>query len=63
MTIREQGRVVAQLNPRGVAPYTIVVDPQGRAAFEHDGYTSGDEVKMEEAVRALLKERKGAQAP
>ena len=55
-----EGRVVARLNPRGVAPYTLIVDPQGRGAFEHDGYHIGDEVKMEEAVRALLDELQGA---
>jgi peroxiredoxin len=58
-----EGRVVAQLNPRGVAPYTLIVDPQGRAAFEHDGYTSGDELKMESAVKALLDEQKVKKAP
>jgi peroxiredoxin len=53
-----EGRVVAQLNPRGIAPYTLLIDAQGRAAFEHDGYHSGDEVKMAEAARALIAELK-----
>lgn len=54
-----EGKVVAQLNPRGVAPYTLIVDPQGRIAYEHDGYTSGEEVQMEEAIKAILSEIKG----
>ena len=53
-----EGQVVAMLNPRGVAPYTLFVDRQGRMALDHDGYHSGDEVKMEEAVKALLGEAK-----
>jgi peroxiredoxin len=53
-----EGQVVATLNPRGVAPYTLFVDRQGRMALDHDGYHSGDEVKMEEAVKALLTETK-----
>lgn len=58
-----EGKVVAQLNPRGVAPYTLIVDPEGRVAFEHDGYTSGEEVQMEAAARALITELKGVKAP
>ena len=38
------GMVVDQLNPRGVAPYTIFVDRKGRMASDHDGYHVGDEV-------------------
>ena len=53
-----EGQVVAMLNPRGVAPYTLFVDRQGRMALDHDGYHSGDEVKIEEAVKALLRETK-----
>ena len=58
-----EGKVVAQLNPRGVAPYTLIVDPQGRVAFEHDGYTSGEEAEMEAAARALIAELKEAKTP
>ncbi len=52
-----EGRVVAQLNPRGIAPYTLIVDRGGKIAFDHDGYHSGDEVKMEAAVKAILAEK------
>ena len=53
-----EGRVVAQLNPRGLAPYTLIVDRNGKIAFDHDGYHSGDEVKLEAAVKKILKEPK-----
>ena len=52
-----EGRVVAQLNPRGIAPFTLIVDRQGKIAFDHDGYHSGDEVKMEAAVKVILAEK------
>jgi thiol-disulfide isomerase/thioredoxin len=51
------GTVVDQLNPRGVAPYTIFVDHKGRMASDHDGYHVGDEVEMEKTIKALLKEK------
>ena len=51
------GTVVDQLNPRGVAPYTIFVDRKGRMASDHDGYHVGDEVEMEKTIKALLKEK------
>lgn len=53
-----EGQVVSQLNPRGIAPFTLVVDRSGRIAFDHDGYHSGDEVKMEAAIKAVLLEGK-----
>ena len=53
-----EGRVVAQLNPRGLAPYTLIVDRSGKIAFDHDGYHSGDEVKLEAAIKAILEESK-----
>jgi peroxiredoxin len=53
-----EGQVVSQLNPRGIAPFTLIVDRSGRIAFDHDGYHSGDEVKMETAIKAVLSEGK-----
>ena len=52
------GTVVDQLNPRGVAPYTLFIDRQGRMASDHDGYSTGDEAEMEKIIKALLKEKK-----
>jgi peroxiredoxin len=55
-----EGQVVAQLNPRGIAPFTLVIDRQGKIAFDHDGYHSGDEVKLEAVIKAILNEAKVA---
>jgi peroxiredoxin len=52
-----EGRVVSQMNPRGVAPYTVIIDRNGKNAFEHDGYSVGDEVKIKEALVKLLEEK------
>jgi peroxiredoxin len=51
-----EGRVVALLNPRGIQPYTVIVDRQGKIALEHDGYTPGDEVEMEALIKKILVE-------
>lgn len=50
------GTVMAQLNPRGVQPFTIFVDREGRVAHTHEGYAAGDEVEHEATVDALLAE-------
>lgn len=52
----EQGEVVAELNPRGAAPYTLFVDRTGRVAFDHSGYTAGDEIGMRKRIELLLAE-------
>ena len=54
-----EGKAVAKLNPRGVAPYTLLVDRAGRIAYDHDGYHSGDEIEMIAAIKALLNESAG----
>ena len=51
-----EGRVVALLNPRGIQPYTLIVDRQGKIALEHDGYTPGDEIEMEILIKKVLAE-------
>ena len=51
-----EGRVVALLNPRGIQPYTLIVDRQGKIALEHDGYTPGDEIEMESLIKKVLAE-------
>lgn len=54
--IDADGEVKAMLNPRGFAPYTLIVDRGGMIAFMHQGYNPGDEVKLEAIITALLKE-------
>lgn len=51
------GEVVNVLNPRNIAPYTLITDRQGRIAYTHQGYHSGDEVEIEHVIKALLAEQ------
>ncbi len=34
-------------------PYTILLDAKGNIVFEHSGYTPGDELELEEQIKAL----------
>ncbi len=54
-------QVIAQFNPRGMIPYTVVVGKDGRIKSVHTGYTPGDEVKLRAEVEAELS--LGATAP
>ncbi|MFC1612148.1 TlpA disulfide reductase family protein [Myxococcota bacterium] len=51
-----EGSVTAALNPRGSVPYTLFVDREGRIAYVHAGYRSGDEAKYAEIIAALVAE-------
>jgi peroxiredoxin len=50
------GSVGASLNPRGSVPFTMFVDKNGKVAYVHAGYRSGDESKYAEVIAALLAE-------
>lgn len=50
------GKLVAQMNPRGNNPFTAFIDKQGRLAYAHEGYASGDEKKYLTLIKNLLKE-------
>jgi len=39
----------------GNPPYTFLVDAEGKIAYEHVGYTEGDEDKLYEMVKELVK--------
>jgi len=52
--IDTDGEVKALLNPRGFAPYTLVIDQEGLIAFNYQGYQAGDEKMIEEIVKSLL---------
>ena len=56
--IDADGEVKSMLNPRGFAPYTLIVDRAGLIAFMHQGYNAGDEVKLEAVIKALLTEKR-----
>lgn len=36
-------------------PFTLLLDQKGNIAFEHVGYTPGDEVELEAQIKALVK--------
>ena len=52
----QDSAVSALLNPRNATPYTMIVDRQGRLAYEHEGYTGGDEVEYREQLERILAE-------
>jgi len=49
-----EGRVAALYNPEHAMPLTVVIGRERRIRHVHRGYTPGDEVLLEEEVRALL---------
>lgn len=50
------GSVAAKLNPRGSVPYTLFLDREGRIAYAHGGYQSGDEGHYAKLLEQLLAE-------
>jgi len=36
-------------------PFTLLIDQNGNIVFEHVGYTPGDELELEEQIKALVK--------
>ena len=58
---REQ-KVIKLYNPRGILPYTALVDLQGQVVFTHLGYNSGDEVELKKRILGLLPAEAGGAA-
>jgi peroxiredoxin len=50
----EETSVVGVYNPKGSAPFTVLLDRGGRIAATRDGYSAGDERALEAEVAALL---------
>jgi len=50
---REQ-KVVKLYNPRGILPYTALIDLEGKVVFTHLGYNSGDEIELKKRILELL---------
>ncbi|MCA9537753.1 MAG: TlpA family protein disulfide reductase [Myxococcales bacterium] len=57
----KDGAVLADLNPRGVMPFTLYIDRNGGLHSTTDSFSAGDETKIEATIKALLAE--GAAAP
>ena len=47
-------RVVSLYNPRATAPYSVLVDRDGRIVRRQEGYTTGEREQLEQAVEAAL---------
>jgi len=52
----QDGTVMGLLNSRGSLPFSVYIDKQGNIASTHDGFSSGDEEKLEATVKTLLAE-------
>ena len=51
-----EGSVMGNYNPRGVMPFSVYIDRQGRIHSEHEGFAAGDETKLTAVVEALIGE-------
>lgn len=52
----QDGAVAARLNPRGLAPFTLLIDRQGRLVHAREGFAAGDEAELGARLDALLAE-------
>jgi peroxiredoxin len=55
-----ESRVLALYDPRVVLPYTLLIDRSGRIAKVHQGYSLGDEKKLEQEILDLLEPKEAA---
>ncbi len=51
-----EGKASSLINPRGTVPYTVYVDREGRLAYDHEGYSTGDLPKVQAHIEELLGE-------
>lgn len=54
----DDGSLRARYSARSENPYLVVLDPTGKVAYEHAGYSKGDERKVADVVERLLAARK-----
>ena len=52
--VDKDSAVVSQYNPSKTLPYNVLVDRAGDISSVYSGYNTGDEVKVKDAVLALL---------
>ncbi len=53
------GDVLGEFNPGGSLPFSVYIDRDGRLHSTHDGFASGDEIKIEKVVKQLVAEKAG----
>lgn len=56
VAIDQNGDIATALNPRGLAPYTLFIDREGRIAHAREGFAPGDEKLFDEWAAKLLAE-------
>lgn len=52
----QESEVTQLYNPRRAAPFNALIDRSGSIVWSHEGYAPGDEVEVEEHIRAALGE-------
>jgi peroxiredoxin len=52
-----ESQAVQLLNPRRIAPFTVLIGRDGRIAWEHEGWVFGDEQTLEKQVIEALAAR------
>lgn len=52
-----EGRVTGLLNPRGATPYSMYIDRAGLLAYDHEGFSQGDEPTVIAHIDELLAEK------
>jgi peroxiredoxin len=50
----EETRVVGVYNPKRAAPFNVLISREGSIERTREGYSSGDEIAMEEDIKKLL---------
>jgi peroxiredoxin len=50
----EETRVVGAYNPKGAAPFNVLIDRSGAIVKTREGYSAGDEVSMAADIQAIL---------
>lgn len=50
----EDSHIASLYNPKKVEPFIVVIDKAGRVVKTHEGFNSGDEILLNEAVRAAV---------
>lgn len=61
--IDADGKIAASLNPRGLAPLTLVLDEQGGLALSLEGFNPGDDEKVAKVLADLQAEANVAVPP
>lgn len=50
-----QSAVLSRYNPRGDMPFYLLVNRRGEIVEQHQGFTTGDEARIEHKVSSLLR--------